>query len=337
METIKNKLRRAKKGIRKNYCNNVFERLAYIKPTSFVINNYNRKKPLSAFNPGAILRNDKLEIYPRFIFEYYWYVSSIGRFQININQLQHLNKEKIDAEILLFPKEVWEIRGVEDPRVLFSGKYYILYTAVQLVNDRINPLQAIAILDENYKTIRKTYLKIRQKNSYITPHSWKDSAILRFLDKHNCILLTRPSFETIEICWTCLADLENGEVEISSFLPVLCKEDFELKVGWSTNTLKISSNEYLIGWHGLGLDMVYRNGLALLDENGTLKAITNYLLEPNGINEIYGDRPFVIFGCGLVQRNNEIFWIGGISDYAIGIFRTELDEVFENMVWVNKH
>jgi len=29
-----------------------------------------------------------------------------------------------------------------------------------------------------------------------------------------------------------------------------------------------------------------------------------------------------------------IYWIGGISDYAIGIFRTSLDKIFEIVRWI---
>jgi predicted GH43/DUF377 family glycosyl hydrolase len=117
--------------------------------------------------------------------------------------------------------------------------------------------------------------------------------------------------------------------------PILSFEDFELKAGWSTNTIKISQNEYLVGWHGESKeDLIYRNGLAIIDNEGNLLGITDYVLSPKGIIEVYGDRPGVIFGCGLIMYKEFIYWRGGISDYAIGIFRTSLDKIFEIVRWI---
>ena len=63
-----------------------------------------------------------------------------------------------------------------------------------------------------------------------------------------------------------------------------------------------------------------------MDRDGDLLAISNYLLAPRGLEESYGDRPLVIFGDGLVRHGEHLIWIGGISDYGIGIFIAELEE-----------
>jgi len=326
------------KGKRKNITKDIFERVLYIEPEHIFIENYTRKKPISVFNPGALIRNTTVEIFPRLVFEYHWYVSSIGKFELELKNIKKgIVERPILTKIILSPQEDWELKGVEDPRVIeISGNYFILYTSVELTNGKIRPLQALAVMDEKYSIIRKFFFKILQNAELKIPNSWKDSAFLELYKKSKALLLTRPSFNSLEICWVCELDLIEGIVEFNSLRPVLVNEEFEIKVGWSTNALKISSNEYLIGWHGVGIDMKYRNGLAILDRDGELKGISNYLLEPKGLIESYGDRPFVIFGCGLIKTNDELYWIGGISDYMIGIFRTDLDMVIENINWFNK-
>jgi len=116
---------------------------------------------------------------------------------------------------------------------------------------------------------------------------------------------------------------------------VFVNESWELKVGWSTNAVRVSSNEFLVGWHGVVKeDLSYRNGLALVDEQGDLLAISNYLLSPRGLVEEYGDRSHVIFGDGLVLHNDTLMWVGGVSDYATGVFTTPLQKALDKLKWI---
>ena len=50
--------------------------------------------------------------------------------------------------------------------------------------------------------------------------------------------------------------------------------------------------------------------------------------------EQYGDRPLVIFGDGLFRYGELVVWVGGVSDYSIGVFATELDRIEENLRWI---
>jgi len=115
---------------------------------------------------------------------------------------------------------------------------------------------------------------------------------------------------------------------MDSLQPILVPEPWEYKVGWSTNTVRLSRGEFLVGWHGmLREDFSYRNGLALVDGEGRLLAVSDYLLVPQGLVEQYGDRSLAIFGDGLLLYRDILIWIGGVSDYCIGIFVAELEDV----------
>lgn len=62
-----------------------------------------------------------------------------------------------------------------------------------------------------------------------------------------------------------------------------------------------------------------------MNRKGELLAVSDYLLAPKGLYEEYGDRPLVIFGDGLLLYKETLIWIGGVSDYCIGVFITELN------------
>ncbi len=331
-------------GIRRNRVVDLFRRIAYISPDNLIVTNYPRRKPLVAFNPGAVLVGDILQVFPRLVFDYYWYISSIGFFEVSLSRLESSENTLVDKEIstriILWPSVNWDLVGCEDPRVtLLDGKYHVLYTAraITSIDGKYKPLQGYAVLSKDLRILEKKYFRIKSSSGEYIPPSWKDSA---FLDVKNneATMLTRPSIPfhgtLLEIGWWGIVNLREGVVDLDSLKPVLSLEKWELKIGWSTNTVRISSNEYLVGWHGVGEDYVYRNGLAVVSPDGELLGITDYVLEPKGLAEYYGDRPGVIFGDGLVLRGEYIYWIGGVSDYAIGVFRAKLEDILSHVKWL---
>lgn len=332
------------KGTRENKVEDIFERKGLIvSDQDILIQNYSRKRPKLAFNPGALLEGKTLHIFPRLIFEYYTYVSSVGEFSVKVDDVVNGSLElPVKAKVILWPKFLWEFRGCEDPRI-FKDKedLIVLYTGYgYFLEDNkltVDIVQAFARLDNNFSVAKRGYFKIKSKeNNYFVPRSNKDSALLR-VEGDKATMLTRPLIKDVELGWRAKANLNDLVIAEESMEPSLWFEDWEFKVGWSTNVLKLSSNEFLVGWHGvLKEDYSYRNGLAILNDEGELLAISNYLLAPKGINEEYGDRPNVIFGNGLVSYKENLIWIGGISDYAIGFFVTELDKVLEKLKWINK-
>jgi predicted GH43/DUF377 family glycosyl hydrolase len=86
----------------------------------------------------------------------------------------------------------------------------------------------------------------------------------------------------------------------------------------------------------LGEDLSYRNGVAIVDAEGNMLVLSNYVLMPRGVVEEYGDRPLVIFGNGLVRYRELVVWVGGVSDYAVGIFATSLDKLLETLRWIQR-
>ena len=336
---------------RRNETKDIFNRVLYIAPEDVETVNWVRKTPVSIFNPGAVIKNKKLLVFPRIIYGYYYYSSCVGLIELDIEKVLERDIEKpILTKIIMYPEEPWEMAlGCEDPRVeLQNNTYYILYTAVAHPPDRLwkRPvvgvygyigLQALALMDLDYNVKFRGYFKIKMKDKIHIPSGWRDSAFLKIGSKEST-LLTRPSVKGIDVCWKGVLNMEELTLDVESLEPNLFNEEWEAKIGWSTNAVKISKNEYLVGWHGVSNnDGFYREGLAIVDEEGKLLAITpHYVLEPRGLNEIYGDRPGVIFGNGLVTYKDLLIWVGGVSDHIVGIFITEMDKALENLVWLKK-
>jgi predicted GH43/DUF377 family glycosyl hydrolase len=220
---------------------------------------------------------------------------------------------------------MWEFgHGCEDPRVQMVGKStYMLYTGAKhyQLRDQVirKAVLGFAELDRSFNVQHRGYFStVNGQESVVLSN--KDSAFIE-IKGSKATMLTRPDLQGEALCWRATADLDSLTIPEESMEPVLVPEAWEEKVGWSTNTVKLSTNEYLVGWHAvLKEDLSYKDGLALVNSEGKLLAISNYLLAPQGLAENYGDRPFVIFGDGLVKYEDYLIWVGGISDYGIGIF-----------------
>jgi len=327
-------------GLRQSKVEDIFTKRYYISPEDLLVTNFPRSRPLAAFNPGAFERDGKLFIFPRLIFDYYSYVSSIGVATVNIEKVINGEIEKpLKVKIILWPEKIWEFgHGCEDPRFfLFDNTIYMLYTGSRChhEDDHLVSKSVLGFAELNpiFEIKRRGYFSITRGNDSFIPSN-KDSAFIE-VKKDRATMLTRVSLGDTALCWRAEANLKDLTMCEETLKPVLVPEKWEYKVGWSTNTVKLSTNEYLVGWHGvLKEDLSYRNGLAIVDDSGVLLAVSDYLLAPRGLAESYGDRPLVIFGDGLVRYGDCLIWIGGVSDYCIGIFITELSKALEKLKWI---
>lgn len=342
-ERLWEKAKRASKelqGLRQSRVEDIFTKRYYISPEDLLITNFLRSRPLAAFNPGAFERDGKLFIFPRLIFDYCSYVSSIGAATVNIEKVINGEiKKPLKVKVILWPEEIWEFgHGCEDPRFsLFDNTIYMLYTGSKYYYKDNHVVQksvlGFAELNLIFEIKRRGYFSIIKGDDSLIPSN-KDSTFIE-VKKDRATMLTRVSLRDIALCWKAEANLKNLIMREETLRPVLVPEKWEYRVGWSTNVVKLSTNEYLVGWHGmLKEDLSYRNGLAIVDNSGALLAVSNYLLAPKGLKESYGDRPLVIFGDGLVRYGDYLIWIGGVSDYCIGIFITELSKVLEKLKWI---
>ena len=329
------------KGLRRPEVNDVFERKLYLGPSDFYEVNYHRRYPMAAFNPGAALDGDKLLIFVRLVFEFYGYVSSVGLAEVSVEDVLEgrVGRTPLPTRIVLWPKELWEQLGCEDPRVFKApdNRWLIFYCArgyYWLENKMVRTdAQAVAEFNTRFGVIRRGYFSIRKGDAIWAPSNRHSTPLLMNQDK--AVLATRPVIRGKKLCWRADADLNQFEMPEESLEPVIAPENWETHIGWSTNAVKLSNDEYLIGWHGASrYDMAYRNGIAILDADGELLAISNYILSPKGLYEEYGDRCMTLFGCGLACYKDILLWVGGVCDACVGFFVTELEKSLETLRWL---
>jgi predicted GH43/DUF377 family glycosyl hydrolase len=330
------------RGLRSPRTEDVFTQRYPIGPDDFYVENYVRPRPLAAFNPGALLEGDRVYLFPRLIFDYYSYASSIGVTTVGAEALLTGRLEKpLRTRIVLWPQRPWEaVKGCEDARVAWLEEtIWVLYTGVGKHEEEGREVRKSVLggaeleRDGSFTVRRKGFFAVvgTTEDERLVPPN-KDSALLN-VQGHRATMLTRPSLRGLpELCWRAEANLQELTIAADSLQPVLAPEPWEYKVGWSTNAIPLSNDEYLVGWHGvLKEDLSYRNGLALVDAQGRLRAVSDYLLAPQGLWEEYGDRPLTIFGDGLLRYGDALVWIGGVGDYCVGVFVADLREVLKRL------
>ncbi|MGQ4891465.1 MAG: glycosidase [Candidatus Njordarchaeia archaeon] len=325
----------------------MFKRLGFLKASDIDIGNY-PLKPVKAFNSTFLIENDVVVVYPRLIFDYYKYVSSIARLEIDLNTLLNGKLEKIGkilGDIIIFPDRLEDIWGAEDPRVFkLDGKYIIAYTGrtkwyYKEDNDETDYIKTTTILATSEDTQKYT------KVGYITFDDEFRNKIdtvkncIPFKGKKGMYSLCRLHTKTKQF-YTVIAQIkdfmENNEfreyVGENVYIGIE-NADFELKNGWGTPPVKVSNREYLAILHGVDKELyTYRAFAVLLEENKTLEIVAvtpYYILEPKNVEERYGDRPNVVFPCGLQIVDEKLIISYGAADSFIGFAETDVTQLLE--------
>lgn len=297
----------------------IFKLEVLFTPEHFVMSKYPRK-PIAVFNPAAFVQNDHVVLLPRLIFDDQFYTSAIGICDpISIDHLSNITT--INTSLLRFPSNIQDFKGIEDPRVTEDGKK-LLWVAL----DRSNISRTVmAELDwANQKTSDDRYLYLKDSEF----PSGRDAAVI-----NNKYLLCRPEYNT-KYSFSApysISIIENVFIQPSELQVVLAAEKWEEKVGFSTNVVKLSSNEYLVGWHTvLNRNAEYMNGFAVLNDIGEVLGTSNYILWSENFMR-YGNRINTLFGCGLIKHQDRLYWAGGVGDWAVGIFSAKLQEALETI------
>jgi predicted GH43/DUF377 family glycosyl hydrolase len=101
------------------------------------------------------------------------------------------------------------------------------------------------------------------------------------------------------------------------------------KIGAGAPPIKTEKG-WLIFYHGVDGDNVYRLGVALLDLEDpsiVLKRQEEPVLEPEKYYELEGIVPNVVFTCGAVEVNDTYYVYYGGGDYVIGVATVKKEEV----------
>jgi predicted GH43/DUF377 family glycosyl hydrolase len=290
----------------------------------------------AVFNCTASYDGRNIHMLYRAIGEYDHYISRIGyRSSTDGFNFTRRNNPAI------FPTEKYEIYGMEDPRATQIGdEIFISYVVLSdYVKSYPKVFSALAVT-KDYKKFNKLGIitKNFNYNKGITffPGKFKLDYNLSnnntyYLILHRPDISTDLNLKTLgrDICLSITNSLSTLNNSIILLKPEQAWEN--LKIGTGPSPIK-TRNGWLLFYHGVSIDRIYRVGAALLDLKDPRQIIARTkhpLLEPVEKYEKIGDVNNVVFPTGAVVIDKKILLYYGGADKVCCIATANLNELIE--------
>lgn len=223
--------------------------------------------------------------------------------------------ERRDAPVLSPGTVPEESQGVEDPRVTkLDETYVMLYTAYDLTQTQVAMAtstdlihwdrQGIVIGSDLFGNNKDAMLfPARIGGRYCMMHRPEPDIYLAFSD-----------------------DLHHWTDHVRIMEPAFPWET--RKIGGGAPPIRTEVG-WLVVYHGVDADLGYRLGVALLDLDDPTQVIARQpdpILEPAMDWELTGDVNNVVFTCGAVLRDRELWVYYGAADTVIGLAKGNVDD-----------
>jgi predicted GH43/DUF377 family glycosyl hydrolase len=230
---------------------------------------------------------------------------------------------EIDETPALFPANIYEMYGIEDPRItLIDGIYYINYTAV-------SPLGVTT-----YLTSTKDFVTFQRHGIIFHPNN-KDVTIFPEPIHGKYYALHRPSESFFG----------KPEMWIAESPDLLCWGNHRHLIGvredsWDHERIGGSAVPFRIeqGWleiyHGADKNNRYCLGAVLLDEHEPWKVIARSqqpILEPEAEYERKGFFGNVVFSCGVLYEDGLVKVYYGASDTSTAYAEIPLEDILNGL------
>jgi len=323
---------------RENRTVDIVRRLCVITASRVHLKRYPVDNPVTTFNPSIILENHDLIIYGRIVLGYFTYASAVAEIYVPLKDVYtNTYSGHYTAEITVYPDNKFDMWGVEDPRVYdLEGKRLMTYCGrtVNYFNPTVRTertLPVTAVL-ENGKWRKLCVFRMPEElRGFVI--SDKDAFIMKTKDGYKLFHRLHMRDERFYLV---ISDIPKNVLNLEEFTEInvdntslaLETAEFEEKLGWATPPVKIGK-EYLVLLHGVDSEMkCYRVFAALLNNKAEIVAITpHYIMEPKEKYEVYGDRPFTVFPCGIQLVDDKLLISYGAADSAIALGEIDLTEL----------
>ncbi len=244
----------------------------------------------------------------------------------------------IDKKAVITPREEWDKYGCEDPRITRfrdNGKdsYLITYTALSspafsAKGDRV----ALAVTEDfkNYTRHGVIIPGLNDKDAVFFPERINGKiALLHRIPPDIQIVYFEDMEEALkadENFWSQYSEsIEDHKI-------LKRKYTWEAKkIGAGPPPVKTKEGWLLI-YHGVDKDHVYRTGLALLDLEDPVKVIARCplpILEPEEDYEKYGDVNNVVFPEGAIVQDDTLFVYYGAADKVCALATAKVDDILD--------
>ena len=240
--------------------------------------------------------------------------------------------------LFIKPDSPYDIYGCEDPRITrLNDEYFITYTALSEAafsgkGDRIGLAST-----KDFSNFEKHGIigpDVNDKDAVIFPDKIKGKiGVLHRIDADIQIMY----FDSIEQ----LKENHSSKFweeyikELDKYVVLYRKYEWESKkIGAGPPPIKTEEGWLLI-YHGVDKNKIYRVGAALLDLDNPQKVIARFpnpILEPEMDYEKRGDISNVVFPEGAIVRENELFVYYGAADKTCCLATCKLDELINSLL-----
>ncbi len=242
--------------------------------------------------------------------------------------------ERLDYPIYV-PREEFEQKrvlpdgnsGCEDPRITRVGDtLFVLYTAYNGVTP-----PAVAIAHISVEDFVKRRFENWSKPRLLSPSMVddKDACIVPGRFPHGHLVFHRIGNQ---ICADFLEDIKDEAHMLNRCIEILRPRYGmwdEKKVGIAGPPIK-TEHGWLLFYHGVSANGIYRVGVALLDKDDptyVISRLSDPIFEPQEKYELEGQIPNVVFPCGAVLRDDTIFMYYGGGDSVVGLATCSLNKL----------
>jgi predicted GH43/DUF377 family glycosyl hydrolase len=297
------------------------------------------------FNPGATIYEDNIYLFPRVIKKGYR-KKEVGEGYENYISEIWIAKSSDGKNFKLLrpsikPDKPYDRYGCEDARVTKLGReYFITYTALSYPAFSGRGYRIGLACTKNFKEVFKY--------KAIGPNLNDKDAVL-FPEKINgkIALLHRIRFNIYIVYFDDIEQLKQNHdkkfwnkylKELNKYL--VLKKEFvweSKKIGPGPPPIKTKEGWLLI-YHGVDKNRIYRVGVALLDLENPKKVIAKSplpILEPKTEYERKGDMSNVVFPTGAVVKNKKLFLYYGAADKRCCLVSYNLDDLVSYLLKQN--
>jgi beta-1,2-mannobiose phosphorylase / 1,2-beta-oligomannan phosphorylase len=290
----------------------------------------------AVFNCAVLLDDNRIHMLYRAIGEYEKYISRIG--YASSTDGYHFNRRK---EIAFSPDEEYEKYGIEDPRLVeIDHQIYVSYVVLSnYVSQSTIASTALATTPDFVSYTRLGIITSKgsdNKDVVLFPQKMSQRGLnatetIRYLFLHRPSSWVGPKYGVDKpSIW-----LGEGN-SLTKFekhtLLIKPEQQWEiLKVGAGPPPIKTKYGWLLI-YHGVDNNRVYRSGAALLDFKDPAKLLgktTQPILEPKEPYEKNGDVSNVVFPTGACIMDSKLFIYYGAADKVCCVATADLENLID--------
>jgi len=300
---------------------------------------------VATFNCAVLHKDGKIHVLYRAVGDYVHYVSHLGYavFDEDLNLVERPEEPVFGPDLRL-----WEM-SIEDPRLIeIAGKLYMTYVITPTPAPPGAVRRRLGIPKPQQAYSRTALARVKDFREFtrmgvITPYGDAERDVVLFPERigGKYAAIHRPSnwvgpgypVEGPSI-WFAFLDGLPGKMYDHRMIMGPEQPWEAWKIGAGPPPIKTDAGWLLI-YHGVDPDRVYRAGAALLDLEEPWKMIARTpepILEPEEEYERIGDVPNVVFPEGAVTIGDELLVFYGGADEVCCVASVRLDELINHLM-----